>query len=252
MPSTPYALQLYTVRTALEKDPAATLAQVRQAGFNCVELAGTHGHAPEAFKKMLDAAGLTPISAHIAYPEVVGNTGGAIAHARVLGIHYIVVPWLGGEAFVTRHAWVQAARALDNAGARLRDAGIRLCYHNHAHEFETVEGAVIYDILFDTAAPDNLALQLDTCWAAVAGKDVPAMIRHYGARMPLLHIKDYTPGPPPALTELGHGCMPWKNIFEAARHSDVVWNIVEQDDNFTHGSIESARAGAAFMAGTQA
>ncbi len=252
MASTPFALQLYTIRDALEADLAGALARVCTAGYTCVELAGTHGHGPEAFKAMLDAAGLTPVSAHIGYPEVTGNPEAVAAQAHTFGIDYVVVPWLGGEAFATRDAWAHAAREMDRAGAVLREAGIRLCYHNHAHEFEVVGGARIFDILFDTTAPENLAIQLDTCWAAVAGVDVPAMIHHYAGRVPLLHIKDYTPGPPPALTELGAGCMPWDAIFEAARACGVAWNIVEQDDNFAADSLASAQAGAAFMASRQA
>lgn len=252
MASIPYALQLYTIREFLARDLEGTLAQVGALGYSCVELAGTHGHDADAFKKLLDGAGLTPVSAHIPFPEIVDTPARAIAEARALGIDYLVVPWLGGEEFATLAAWEEAGERLDVAGAALRAAGIRLCYHNHAHEFIEVDGAQPYHALLAKAAPENLAIQLDTCWAEVAGGNVVELLDRYAGRVPLLHLKDYAAGDPPTLTELGRGCMDWDAILDAARRAGVVWNIVEQDGHFAVDALDSARAGALFMAGRQA
>jgi sugar phosphate isomerase/epimerase len=46
--------------------------------------------------------------------------------------------------------------------------------------------------------------------------------------------------------------MDWDVILDAARRAGVAWNIVEQDGNFATDALESARAGAEFMAGRQA
>jgi len=246
---------LYTVRDRLEQDVPTTLAAVRDIGYQYVELAGTQGRSPEAYKDLLDDAGLSAVSAHIGYEEVVTHPERAIDYARCFGLRFIVVPWLGGEAFATKEAWVEAARRMDAAGARLREAGIRLCYHNHAHEFLSVDGERIHDLLFAHSDPACLALQLDTCWAAVGGVDPVALIRAYGDRVPLLHIKDYKKeGDAPALTEVGSGCMDWPVVLDAARDAGVAWYIVEQDDNFIAGpdgapdSLESARISGAFLA----
>lgn len=247
MAVTPYALQLYTVRDALTRDLTATLAAVRAAGYTHVELAGTHGRTAARFKEALDQAGLSPVSAHIPYDDITAQTTRVLEDARLLGLRYVVVPWLGGEGYGTRRAWVDAVKKLDEAGAAMREAGVCLCYHNHAHEFVEVESARIHDLIFAHAAPENLACQLDICWAAVAGEDVLAMMRALSGRLPMLHLKDYKPGNPPALTELGRGCLPWETILETARTAGVAWNIVEQDDNFAVDSLASARDGALFM-----
>src|SRR3954453_17884154 len=63
-------LQLYTVRDAMEKDPAATLAKVAKIGYNSVEGAtytGSekfYGLDPAAFSKLLKDQGLVMPSAH--------------------------------------------------------------------------------------------------------------------------------------------------------------------------------------------
>lgn len=253
MGKTPYALQLYTVRDQLEADLAGTLGRVRQAGYRLVELAGTQGRSPEEYKDLLDEAGLEAVSAHIGFEEVTTHPQWAMDQARIFGIEYVVVPWLGGEEFNEKAAWLNAAHRMDAAGAALRDEGIRLCYHNHAHEFMSIEGECIHDLLFADTAPENLAVQLDTCWAAVGGKDPAALIRRYSGRIPLVHFKDFKPGMPPSLTEVGNGCLQWDAIIAAVRDAGVACCIVEQDDNFLPGSdgtpdpIESARVSAAFV-----
>ena len=64
-----YALQLYTVRDYLEKDVAAGLQKVRDAGYSHVEVAGTYGLTEGEFKKQLDNAQLKPISVHVGYDD---------------------------------------------------------------------------------------------------------------------------------------------------------------------------------------
>lgn len=69
-------LQLYTVRDAMAKDPAATLAKVAQIGYNSVEGAtytGSelfYGMAPAAFSKLLKDNGLIMPSSHYRLGEI--------------------------------------------------------------------------------------------------------------------------------------------------------------------------------------
>ena len=46
----PIALQLYSVRNELQKDFPGTLAQVKEMGYDGVELAGLCGYSPEQVK----------------------------------------------------------------------------------------------------------------------------------------------------------------------------------------------------------
>lgn len=66
----PIALQLYSVRNELQKDFPGTLAQVKEMGYDGVELAGLCGYSPEQVKKMCEEAGLVPISAHVPLAEM--------------------------------------------------------------------------------------------------------------------------------------------------------------------------------------
>jgi sugar phosphate isomerase/epimerase len=52
------ALQVYSVRDAAEADFAGTMRQVKEMGYDGVELAGTYGMTAVEAKKILDEIGL--------------------------------------------------------------------------------------------------------------------------------------------------------------------------------------------------
>ncbi|MEE1330476.1 MAG: sugar phosphate isomerase/epimerase, partial [Acutalibacteraceae bacterium] len=66
----PIALQLYSVRTDMETDFEGTLKKVRALGYDGVEFAGLFGHSAEEIKKICAETGLTPISAHVPYADL--------------------------------------------------------------------------------------------------------------------------------------------------------------------------------------
>ncbi len=246
MSAYPFALQLYTVRDHMEADPAGTLKQVKAAGFDHVELAGTAGLAVEQFKALLESAGLQPSSAHYGMDAITQQTSQVIADCKCFGLRHVVMPYAN---FQTSAEWADMARKLDTAGAQLRDAGIRLSYHNHGHELGMIDGKVILDLILETAQPENLCAQLDTFWIKYAGAEPVAYIQKYAGRCPLIHIKDMDPSSKkdkPIFADLGTGTMDWPPIFAAAKAAGVEWYIVEED-TCPHDSLESARTGAAFM-----
>ena len=61
----PIALQVYSVRDAAEQDFAGTMRQVKEMGYDGVELAGTYGMTVVEMKKILDEIGLELVSAHV-------------------------------------------------------------------------------------------------------------------------------------------------------------------------------------------
>ncbi|GMV91061.1 MAG: sugar phosphate isomerase [Candidatus Hydrogenedentota bacterium] len=248
MSSQAFALQLYTVRDHLEKDTPATLRRVKEIGYDHVELAGIGLYGPREYNQMLSDAGLQAISGHFPYEEVVNNTGSVIETVHALGLRYAVVPWLGVEQCPDKDAWIAAAKAMNDAGARFRNSDIILCYHNHAHEFQRADGQYILDVIFESADAQNLAAELDTYWIKYGGADPADYITQYSGRVPLLHLKDMTGGDNRTFAEMGRGIIEWKPILESAAKAGVHWYIVEQDE-CAGDSLESARISAEFVRG---
>ena len=245
MGSLPVAPQLYTVRDHLDKDPAGTLKRVKEIGYDYVELAGMAGMTAAECKQALDDIGLTPVSSHFGREALEDDLGGTIETCKTLGIDFAVLPHASAD---DKDGWIAIAKMLDGAGAKLREAGIRLCYHNHAHEFKQFDGQYAFDLLYEIARPENLALQLDTFWVQYGKADPVEKIKQYAGRCPLLHMKDMAPeGEQPIFAEMGKGIMDWPPILDAAKAAGVEWYIVEQDD-WAGDSIESAAISAEFMA----
>ena len=62
-------LQLYTVRSEMERSVEQTIAAVAGAGYKEVEFAGYFGRDPAALRALLDRHGLTAPSAHVRTPN---------------------------------------------------------------------------------------------------------------------------------------------------------------------------------------
>jgi sugar phosphate isomerase/epimerase len=249
MAKLPFALQLYSVRGPLETDLHATLHRVNAIGYDHVETAGFQGHSAARFAAALSDAGLTAISAHVAYERCLADINAVIAECQTLGVQWAVIPWLSPEENHSVEDWKARAVAMSAFGTRFREAGIPLCYHNHTHEFECVDGKTIFDLIFDTVDPESLLVQLDVGWAHYAGADPVALLKAHTGRVPMIHVKDVkmrVEGEAPVPTELGNGATRFAPIFKVAGDTGVQWLIVEQDESM-RDPLESARLNAAYM-----
>ncbi len=234
MASIPLALQLYSVRDHMDKDPANTLKRLRAMGYTHVECAGYYGLTPTQYRSILDDAGLRAVSAHVGYSEVVEHPQDVIAAAKEIGFAFVVMPYMGDN-------YEDRARCLDASGAMLRAAGIRLCYHNHDHELLRGDGLPPMNTILETASPENLAVELDTAWATLAGENAPAYIRHLGSRCPLLHIKDYARNETGfRFVPVGEGTMDFASLLTAGKEVGVQWYVIEQDEWGGEDSLDCA------------
>ena len=72
----PIGVQVYGLRDLLENTPdnfKNVMQQIKDMGYDGVELAGLYGLTPEYVKETLDEIGLIPISAHVAFAEMMEN-----------------------------------------------------------------------------------------------------------------------------------------------------------------------------------
>ncbi len=246
----PVALQLYSIRTDMEKDVFSTLKAVKDMGYDGVELAGLYGIAPAQMKAYLDEVGLIPVSAHVPLAEMLADPDKVIADYKTVGVQYIVVPYLEEERRPGNTGFAKCVEDVKALAKKCAENGLPLQYHNHDFEFKTVDGEYGLDI-FLASAPE-LGLELDTCWASVAGVNAGKYLRSYKGRTPVLHLKDYyktegkagklynligiddndTPEEesPFEFRPLGKGLQDVDALLCAARHSDVKWVVIEQDE----------------------
>ncbi len=273
----PIGLQLYTVAAELEREFAATLAEIAAAGYREVESAGLHGRSAEQMRRELDAAGLRCTSAHADLRTLLADPERAIADAQALGALGLVCsfPWVAdparfagaGNQLDTIRAlwgglglddWHWIASALNRLGERTRGAGLTLGYHNHNFELREYRGATALDHLVARTDPDLVHLQLDCGWVAAAGADPAELLFRFADRVRSLHVKDLRRDFRPsfeleagATTEVGHGALDWPRIFAAARQAGVTRCYVEQEPPFSRPALEAIRASYDYLLGLE-
>jgi sugar phosphate isomerase/epimerase len=235
-------LQLYTVRDAMAKDPAATLAKVAKVGYNSVEGAtytGSelfYGMSGMDFSKLLKDNGLVMYSSHYRLGEDGGDKGTilndwnkAVDDAAGLGIKYMICAWLSPKERGTLDHYKQVGADLDKAGEVCKKAGIQLCYHNHDFEFIQENGKYPYETLLAVTDKELVKMEMDMYWVTKAKQDPIALINEHPGRFPLWHLKDMDNKPDQMFTEVGNGIIDFKNIFKHAGKAGLKYFFVEQD-----------------------
>ena len=93
----PIALQLYSVRDLLEKDLEGGLKQVKELGYDGVELAGLYDHTAAEVKEILDRVGIQAVSAHVPFTDMLEDPEGVLSDYAMLGCRYVAIPYVSDE-----------------------------------------------------------------------------------------------------------------------------------------------------------
>jgi len=230
-------IQLYSVRDHLAKDFLGTMRKVAGMGYRGFEFAGLFDTPAEEIKAVLEETGVTSIGEHAGLPLLESRLDATIDFNRRIGSEAVICPYAKCETY---EEYKGLADFLTEAGRRVNDAGMKMAYHNHAHELQMVEGKHGLDLLFELADPDIVIPQFDVCWIANAGLDPVAYIGKYAGREFLLHLKDYTETDGKFdFTEVGNGIVDCESVVRKGMELGVKWFSVEQDRS-NRDSLESA------------
>ncbi len=225
----PVALQLFTVRQLLAEDYVGTLKKVKALGYDMVQLTGSLPFDAPGMKEVLDDIGLQPVGIHVGGDELAGNLDHWIDYALTVGTKDLVWPFVPEDQRQLRQDWIELAATMDGIGARCRQKGVRLSYHNHSFEFIRFDGQYALDLLYEKTDPQNLLAEIDTYWVKHGGEDPAAYIRKYAGRQAILHLKDMADDEEQSFAEIGNGILDWDEIHRAAIEAGVEFYAVEQD-----------------------
>lgn len=264
MKTLPIGVQVYSVRDFAEKDFKGTMQQLKEMGYDGVELAGLYDLEPSYIKEILDEIGLVPMSAHVPFRELCQDLEGTVEKYITIGIKYLAIPHLtddekpGSEYFLNF-----VMPELVKIGTYCKSKGITMVYHNHDFEFITMpNGEYGLDYIYSHIGADILETEIDTCWVNVAGVEPCEYVRKYSGRAPIVHLKDFIKeGEANDMYELigiqqekkekstgkfefrplGQGMQNIPALLEASIDSGALWVVVEQDKSYGIPSMESVQ-----------
>ena len=243
------ALQLYTLREPAKLDLADTLKKAREMGWEYVQWSGMPNLPADKIRAALDTAGLKAIAAHVGMEPFEKDFDANVKFWQTVGVKDLAPGGMMNDCKATLADWRRGAQRLDTLGAKLRDAGLRLSYHNHNFEFEKFadDPRCKLDILMEETKPEHLCDELDVAWAHIGGVDPAKYIRKFKGRIPLVHAKDIVKarnGKKQEFKPLGQGDLNWTEIMAAGDEAGIEWYIYEQDAgvgspfDYAHASYE--------------
>ncbi len=258
------AAQLYSVTEHLTtvSDFERTLGRLREIGYTAVQYTN-HGVLggddpeidPATARRMLDDNGLVCLSAHRPWTALSGRTGEEIERAHTLGLEVLYVNLLAPpyDKFDPQSYRDFASDSLPTIEA-LEDAGVRLGYHNHSHEFFRPEtaGETLYELLLREFDP-RIVIEPDLFWMVYAGANPAAWLPKLKGRMREAHVKgaEIVPDERYEMVKLtyapvGEGNIDWDSVIPAGKAAGIQTWIVEQDER-RRDSFDCVRSSFEFL-----
>lgn len=249
----PVAVQLYSVRDNMAEDFEGTLRKVKELGYEGVEFAGLFDKSADEVKSLVNEIGLTPISAHVPYDDMVKDAEKVLSDYAKIGCRFVVIPYMTEEYRPGAEKFDELIENIKIIGAKAKELGMTLLYHNHDFEFVKIGEEYGLDVLYSSVDADIFKTELDTCWVNVGGENPAEYILKYSDRSPVVHLKDFVINGEQkgslykligideeeatdngeegfAFRPVGYGCQDFKAILEASEKAGAEWVVVEQDE----------------------
>ena len=198
----PLGVQAYTFRKSFPISIPKTLDTIKMLGFTEME-GGGNNIPPADFKKLCDERGISIPSTGVGYDELVKSPDSIIYRAKLFGSKYVMCAWIPHTNGVL--SFDDAKKAVDDfnrAGKILKEQGLIFCYHAHGYEFQPYGNGTLLDYIFENTNPEYVSFEMDVFWMQFGGGDPVALLKKYGDRWKLVHLKDMRKGTIKNLTGL--------------------------------------------------
>ena len=181
--------QLYTVRTYCQReaDLGHTLERVAAIGYRAVQLSALGPIAPKRIKALCDGNGLRIALTHNPESDFLIDLDGLIERHQLYGCSYAGLGYLP-DRYHSPDWLPRFAEDFGPAAEKLKAAGMKLMYHNHAFEFSHMpDGRTMMDHLLAMLPPELMGVTADTYWLQFGGMDAAAWLRAHADRLPCGH-----------------------------------------------------------------
>ena len=220
--------QFYTIRDFCKttEDLALSLKKIADIGYTTVQLSGTCAYDAQWMAQQLKQNGLRCVITHTAPARLTGETEQVIAEHNIIGCDCV---GLGSYRFEQPECTIDTfLHTYTPVMDAVQAAGKYFMYHNHAFEFEKIDGKPLLQHLAERTDSAKMGFTLDTYWVQAGGGDPAQWLERLSGRVPCIHLKDYAFGAKMAV--VGEGNINFDRVFEKAEASGTEYMLVEQDN----------------------
>lgn len=224
--------QLYTVRafTQTMKDFTRSMERIAKIGYQTVQLSAIGKEIPftEAGRVCADY-GLDVVLTHCDVNRILKDTDALIEEHKKMNCKYIGLGSMPEK--YQNPEWIGYFKEdFREPVKKIRDAGMKLMYHNHAFEFERVNGKYLLEYLLAAFDADEMGITLDVYWVHHAGGDVCSWLEKLSDRVNCVHLKDIEMAQgAPVMAPVMEGNMNMERILKTLERTCCEYALVEQD-----------------------
>jgi sugar phosphate isomerase/epimerase len=189
----PLGIEAYTFRIGFSGDPIATLDTIQKMGFTEME-GNSAGMSAADFKKSCDVRGISIVATGAGYDQLVKSPDSVVELAKLLGAKYLMCAWVPHKAGFNIEDAKKAVEDFNKAGKILKEHGLIFCYHAHGYEFPAYETGTLLDYMIKNTNPEYVSFEMDIFWIQFGGGDPVTLLKQYGNRWKLMHLKDLRKG----------------------------------------------------------
>ncbi len=241
MYTVPLGGQAYTFRKSWPNGAEATLDIIASMGFTEIEGSAPKGMTAAEFKRACNDRGISIPGTGAGYDQLVKDPQAVVDNAKALGAEFVMTAWIPhkrGE-FNLENA-KKAVEDFNAAGKVLKENGLTFCYHVHGYEFQPYGKGTLMNYLIENTNPEYVSFEMDIMWTHFGGGDPVKLLKQYGDRWKLLHVKDLKKGAPKDLTGgtgaendaiLGQGEVDIKGIVREANKIGIKHMFIEDESN---------------------
>ena len=234
-------VQAYSFRNYFPKDMIGTLDRLQAMGIKEIE-GGSGSLSPASYKKLCDERGISIPSTGASFKELAKEPMKVVETAKALGAKYVMCAWIphAERGNFTKADADKGIKVFEAAGKILKENGLIFCYHPHGYEFQPYEDGTLLDYIITNTNPDNVSFEMDIFWVQFGGGDPVALLKKYGKRWKLMHLKDMKNGIPKDLTggtnveynvPLGTGQLDMVNIIKEGNKLGITHYFIEDESS---------------------
>ncbi len=226
--------QMFTIREFCQTPEGIieSLEKLAEIGYRYIQFSGCGPIDPQLLRDTCDRLGMELVLTHSSYERIVDDTENLIKDHEIYGSDYIGLGAMPQYARADQNGLDAFMKVLEEPIQKIKAAGKRFGYHNHAFEFRKMKDDLIFNQLLNRFSADELGIILDTYWVQQGGADIYQWIDKLKGRLYCVHLKDQgvkEDGKSPMMMPIGEGNLNFPAIIKAFEEAGAEYAFVEQD-----------------------